>query len=228
MLAYTRRRIDVETAYDLTAETFAIAWRRLDEPGLSSAITSAVGPLPWLYATARRVLANELRAERYRQQLSTRAVAAAAAGVPTIVDHAEAIGERDELRRALARLSPRDQEVVQLSTWEDLDPAAGALVIGCSTNVFTVRLHRARRRLRAALEAERRDPPPSARAASRAPSPSAAPTQVGAPRLNRDADVDVGVQPAATTTAVSAPAATSRAAHPAHPAHHCVQQENPR
>jgi len=156
--AYTRRRIDAETARDLTAETFAVAWRRLEDPGLRAAITSAVGPLPWLYATARRLLANELRAERYRQQLTVRAAAAAAAGVPTVMDHAEAVGERDEIRRALARLTPRDQEVVQLSTWEDLDPAAAAVVLGCSTNAFTVRLHRARRRLRAALAAERSDP----------------------------------------------------------------------
>lgn len=156
--AYTRRRIEEQTALDLTAETFALAWRRLDEPGRSDAIASGVGPLPWLYATARRLLANELRAERYRQQLNTRAAAAAAAGVPTVVDHAAAVGDRDELRRALARLSPRDQEVVQLSTWEDLDPTAGAMVVGCSTNAFTVRLHRARRRLRAALEAERHEP----------------------------------------------------------------------
>lgn len=144
VLAYARRRVDENTARDLTAETFAIAWRRLD-------VVPHEEPLAWLYATARRVLANELRNERYRQQLTLRAQAAVLAGVPTVLDHAEQIAARDEIAQAMARLSPRDQEALQLSSWEDLDPTTAAEVTGCSTTAFKVRLHRARRRLRDAL-----------------------------------------------------------------------------
>lgn len=144
VLAYARRRVDEHTARDLTAETFAITWRRLDA-------VPDQEPLAWLYATARRVLANELRNERYRRQLTLRAQAAVMAGVPTVLDHAEQVVARDELAQAMARLSPRDQEALQLSSWEDLDPATAAAVTGCSTTAFKVRLHRARRRLREVL-----------------------------------------------------------------------------
>ena len=47
----------------------------------------------------------------------------------------------------MAKLSPRDQEVLQLIAWEDLDITDAAKVLGCSNTACKVRLHRARRRL---------------------------------------------------------------------------------
>ena len=47
----------------------------------------------------------------------------------------------------MAKLSPRDQEVLQLIAWEDLDITDAAKVLGCSNTTCKVRLHRARRRL---------------------------------------------------------------------------------
>jgi RNA polymerase sigma-70 factor, ECF subfamily len=49
-------------------------------------------------------------------------------------------------------LSESDREILRLVTWEGLDAAAAASVIGCSPATFRVRLHRARRRLAASLE----------------------------------------------------------------------------
>ncbi len=152
VLAYARRRVDEETARDVTAETFAVAWRRLEEPTVSSTLSLASAQLPWLYATARRVLANQLRRDHHRHHLDLTALAAAAAGVPVLTDPAAGVVERDAVLRALARLTPRDQEVLQLSTWEELDPTTGAAVLGCSPTAFKVRLHRARRRLQVALQ----------------------------------------------------------------------------
>ena len=57
ILAYAMRRSGTITdAEDVAAKTFAIAWRKL------AAIPEE--PLPWLYATARRVLANQRRGDR--------------------------------------------------------------------------------------------------------------------------------------------------------------------
>ncbi|HEY3955395.1 MAG TPA: sigma-70 family RNA polymerase sigma factor [Streptosporangiaceae bacterium] len=54
VLRYAARRVGAEAARDIAAETFLTAWRRLDRvpPGQ---------PLPWLCATARKCLADELR-----------------------------------------------------------------------------------------------------------------------------------------------------------------------
>src|ERR1700733_1908946 len=58
VLAYAQRRSDAETADDVLSEVFVVAWRRLEEV--------PADPLPWLLACARRVLANQRRAERRR------------------------------------------------------------------------------------------------------------------------------------------------------------------
>jgi RNA polymerase sigma-70 factor (ECF subfamily) len=144
VLRYALRRVDSESARDVAAETFTVAWRRFEQ--------IPHDPLPWLYGVARRTLANELRSERRRSQLAGRL---AAAGVPTVqLDHADEVTTTAGIRVALSCLAPRDQEVLQLIAWEDLDVAAAARVVGCSTTAFKVRLHRARRRLFAALAAQ--------------------------------------------------------------------------
>ncbi len=59
------------------------------------------------------------------------------------------------LRAALAVLSERDREALRLVAWEGLDPERAARAAGCSRGAFAVRLHRARRRLEAALADDR-------------------------------------------------------------------------
>ena len=180
VLAYAHRRVDLETARDVTAETFATAWRRGGEPAIAAVLASPTAQLPWLYATARRVLANQLRRDAHRHHLDLAAIAATTAGVPVMVDTAATIaadiatgiGERDALTRALARLSPRDQEALQLAVWEELTPAQAAEVTGCSVTAYKVRLHRARRRLHSVLRLEDGQPAvaprPDVRVVSRA------------------------------------------------------------
>jgi RNA polymerase sigma-70 factor, ECF subfamily len=135
--AYVLRRIDPATADDIVSEVFVIAFRRLDE--------IPAEPLPWLLATARRLLANHRRAlGRYD------AATAQLAALHSTVWRDDALNE-SELLGALAKLSDSDREELLLIAWEDLDPAAAAAVLGCSRATFAVRLHRARRRLAAAL-----------------------------------------------------------------------------
>jgi len=68
-------------------------------------------------------------------------------------ERAPALAENREILDALARLDERDQEVLMLVTWDGLDRARAAAVLGCSEKTFAVRLHRARRRLVLALAA---------------------------------------------------------------------------
>jgi RNA polymerase sigma-70 factor (ECF subfamily) len=141
VLRYALRRTDAEMARDVAAETFTVAWRRMEQ--------LPAEPLPWLYGVARRALANELRGQHRRDRLTSRLeLAASVAGVPTLQpDHAEEVTTFTHIRATMAKLSPRDQEVLQLIAWEDLDIADAAKVLGCSNTACKVRLHRARRRL---------------------------------------------------------------------------------
>jgi RNA polymerase sigma factor (sigma-70 family) len=139
VLAYALRRAPRDQAEDVVAETFAIAWRRFD--------VVPDDPVVWLYATARRVLANTRRAGRRRDQL----VARLAAGLPPVPmqepDPGDRVNEAVLMREALARLGGKDREALMLVGWEGLSNERAASVIGVSSQVFSLRLHRARRRL---------------------------------------------------------------------------------
>jgi RNA polymerase sigma-70 factor (ECF subfamily) len=68
VLSFARRRApDPETAQDVAAETFRVAWRRIDKVP-----DGADGELPWLYAVARNILANHLRGQRRGGRLTAR------------------------------------------------------------------------------------------------------------------------------------------------------------
>jgi RNA polymerase sigma factor (sigma-70 family) len=146
VLRYALRRTDPETARDAVAETFLVAWRRLDTVPADLAQAT-----PWLYGVARNVLANadrsRRRAERVTAKLSHQRQAEYAPGTD------RAVIERARLERALAKLTPADQEVLRLVGWEELDVAEAAVAMGCSSSTMAVRLHRARRRLERALRA---------------------------------------------------------------------------
>jgi RNA polymerase sigma-70 factor (ECF subfamily) len=138
--AYGVRRVGPEAAPDLAAEVFLIAWRRrihLPEPD----------ELPWLYTTARKVAANQLRSRNRRTALLQRVASVLATGVAEQLDPMDAVGAGVDVRAALARLAPKDQEALLLVEWEGLDQATAAEVVGCRVGTFKVRLHRARNRL---------------------------------------------------------------------------------
>jgi RNA polymerase sigma factor (sigma-70 family) len=146
VLAYALRRTHHDAASDVTAETFAVAWRRLDHVPRDDA-------LPWLYAVARRVLANEHRGARRRAALTERL---RVTPPPPTPPPEPAAGLLDA---ALARLPDRDREALLLVAWEDLSTAQAAQVMGCSATAMRVRLHRARRRLADALSELQPGPP---------------------------------------------------------------------
>jgi RNA polymerase sigma-70 factor, ECF subfamily len=144
--AYALRRSDAATADEVVADTFLVCWRRLDRVPEDA--------LPWLYAVARRCLANRLRAGRREQARS--APAAVAPADPTAETYEQRAHAREVLA-ALAQLPEKEREALQLCAWEGLSPSDAARAAGCSGPTFRVRLHRARRHLTALL-----DTPPAA------------------------------------------------------------------
>jgi RNA polymerase sigma factor (sigma-70 family) len=145
VLHYALHQAERGSAEDVASETFLIAWRRwpdIPEP-----------PLPWLLGVARNLLRQQAAAGRRRRQLADRIAALTSDADVTTWDAGEHVVERAAALDALASLPEPDVEVLALVTWHGLDARAAAVVVGCSPPAFAVRLHRARRRLAAALKA---------------------------------------------------------------------------
>lgn len=136
--AYAVSRAGRQVADEVVSETFAIAWRRLDDVPDPA--------LPWLLVVARNVLRDNIRAEARRESLG--------AELRSWVeeDVADEVAERLGVRKALTELSEEDREILILVAWQGLSPRDAAHVIGCSQAAFRVRLHRARKRLKQAME----------------------------------------------------------------------------
>lgn len=155
IVRYLRRRLPDGSVIEETAqEVFVVAWRRRsDVPDHA---------LPWLYGVARRLLANTRRARR------------SAPALVQLDDDRRQTGTDDahetllDVRNALHALSHGDQEILRLVGWERLTLAEAAVTLGCSRATAKVRLHRARRRLRAVLH---RGPPRQLDASTAVPAP---------------------------------------------------------
>lgn len=136
VLAFSMRRVSGwEIAEDVVADTFAVAWRRRDripDPAL-----------PWLYAIASHVIANEYRSTRRRHNLDMRLAHETGAVAPGS-DPAESLDRRGAFSAAFALLTEPEREVLRLIAWDGLDTRDAARVFGCSPGAFRVRLHRAR------------------------------------------------------------------------------------
>lgn len=144
ILGYALRRTETpEDASDVVAETFLVAWRRLDEVPLGR------GERLWLYAVARRVTANIRRAEGRRTRLSERLAEMLPA---ELAIHPQPDGKASEVLRAMAGLGDEERELLLLVTWDELSPSEAAKVLGLTQIAARSRLHRARRKLRALLE----------------------------------------------------------------------------
>lgn len=143
---FVARRLDGQAheVEEVVAEVFLIAWRRRAE--LPEA------PLPWLYGVARNCLANTVRGmSRYRRLLHR-------LGHHETTQHRQTVDSPETERPgswvhdALARLSPADQEVLRLTTWEELTLDELAVTLDCGRSAAAMRLHRARRRLRTEID----------------------------------------------------------------------------
>lgn len=138
--AFCARRVGWAEADDATADVFIAVWRRIDEPILTT-------HRAWLFGIARHVVLNRWRTRDRRRKLvdRVRGVRGDTPPEPDVVVVRRA--EDDAVLEALNRLSARDQEILRLSTWEELSAPEIAHVLGIRTSAVHQRIGRARRRL---------------------------------------------------------------------------------
>lgn len=138
VVRYARRRVLPAEVDEVVAETFVVAWRRIDdvpEPALA-----------WLLGVARGVSANVTRSARRRDALADRLTAP---GEDLDAELDSALSARVEA--ALDLLRPDDRDLLTLLAWDGLTNEQAAQALGIPRGTLAVRLHRARRRMRALL-----------------------------------------------------------------------------
>jgi len=132
MHRYAVRRVGTAAADDVVQEALLRAWRRR-----STYDASRGDPLPWLLAIVRDRAGRFLRRSR---------LIALERGAATPISPADV-----DLERALARLTARQREVVDLYYFVDLDVASVAATLGCAPGTVRATLHQARAALRTLL-----------------------------------------------------------------------------
>lgn len=141
LLRFAQRRVHSDHAEDVVAESFLVAWRRLEDLPPRRDHARA-----WLFGIARGVILNTNRgAERQR------ALAVRLADVPTgsTADlDADLVARQIDVSRAWQRLPDVHQEALALAVLDGLSATQAAAVLGISPVAFRLRLSRARRALR--------------------------------------------------------------------------------
>lgn len=161
-----RRLLSRTDAEDLTAEVFAVAWRRRADIRL----VDGSGGLPWLLVTANHLT--------HRHQLKAKRARILLAKLPNLTetaDHAMLTVDQlaDEhalvlISAVLQKLSRRDRDVVQLCVLDGLTPSEVAAISGEPSSSVRSRLSRALARARTEYHALATSTPvPSQRNASR-------------------------------------------------------------
>ena len=139
--AYCARRTAGSHVADAVADTFLVAWRKIDQ------VPNGEAALPWLYGVAYKVLSHQ-----WRHRARSRRLVEKLRGLA----HVEALGPevllvRSEEYRAVlaasARLRPIDQEILRLTLWEELSHADVAAVLGIEVTAVKQRAYRARQNL---------------------------------------------------------------------------------
>jgi RNA polymerase sigma-70 factor (ECF subfamily) len=145
---YVTRRLGLDTADDVVAETFLAAFRRRDkfDPAYPDA-------RPWLFGIATNMMRRSRHTEIRQYQLLART------GVDPILESPadEALSRvaagaaQQALAQALARLASGDRDTLLLIAWARLSYDEVAAALGIPVGTVRSRLHRARRQVREAL-----------------------------------------------------------------------------
>lgn len=144
---YLARRVGTAAAEDLLGEVFVVAMsaRHRFQPHASGSA------LPWLYGIAGNVVRTHLRRTR-----PTAPAQPEAFDWDAVDDRLDAGARRQDLRTALQALTDAERELLLLVAWEGLSPTEAAEALGLTPVAARSRLHRARTRAQAALDATSR------------------------------------------------------------------------
>lgn len=149
---FVARRIgDREQIADLTAEIFlaAIGSAHRYRPRCGA-------PKAWLYGIARALVANYCRRqgrERAREERFRGSVLLDEEDVARMDARIDAAAQARRLYAAMDRLTEGERAVIELVAIDELTVSEAAAAVGVRPAAARVRLHRARRKLRAELEA---------------------------------------------------------------------------
>lgn len=152
VLAYCRRRVQMDDVEDVVSATYVVAWRRLDDALVADS------PIAWLIGVASRSIGNHHRRSRRVAALRTKLRSAPASRAVTLDEEVEA---RDDMRRTLAAincLNPRDQELIRLAVFGSLSHREIGEVVGMSPAAVRRRLYRVRLQLRRVLKTDKTYP----------------------------------------------------------------------
>ena len=141
ILAYARRRIDDAGAQEVASETFAVAWRRLEDVPRDAR--------PWLFTVARNVLMTHQRTSGRWMSLARHLATLPICDAASAEDEG---GTRVDWMRAWALLDEGEREVLALVGWDGLSASEAAKVLGMSRAALSMRLTRARRHFAALAE----------------------------------------------------------------------------
>lgn len=145
---YAHRRVGPELAEDVVADTFLAAFRRR-----SSYDLTRIDARPWFFGILTREIARRRRSEEARWRALGRAADSDVAEgfADRVAASVTARATRGPLAEALRRLTPGDRDVLLLVAWGDLSYEEVADTLQIKIGTVRSRLHRARRKLRAAL-----------------------------------------------------------------------------
>lgn len=136
---FLARRVSPEQVEDLAADLFELAWSK------RSSIPVGL-ELPWLYKSARYLIANLQRKTANRNRIF------ALFEEPVAAPSAESIALADlSLAEAWKKLNAQEREVVSLWAWEGLNHNEIALALEISANAAAIRLSRAKKHLQELL-----------------------------------------------------------------------------
>jgi RNA polymerase sigma-70 factor (ECF subfamily) len=145
LIAYAKRRLPSGSeADDAVSETFARAYERITRFRWKRAGFDA-----WLYGILRNVILEILRA---RGRESPPSGVERPNPAPGPLERVLADEEAREVRSAFARLSPEDQEVLELRVVGELDASEVAMVLGKRAGAVRMAQSRALGRLRALMK----------------------------------------------------------------------------
>jgi RNA polymerase sigma factor (sigma-70 family) len=156
---FVARRVgDRELVADLTAEIFlaAIDSAHRYRPGRGT-------PKAWLYGIARVLVANDCRQrgrERAREERFRGSALLDEEDMARMDARIDAAAQSRRLYAAMDRLPEAERAVLELVAIDELTVAEAAAAVGVRAGTARVRLYRARRKLRADLEAAANQPNP--------------------------------------------------------------------
>jgi len=149
LLRYAMRRLDVDTANDAAIDTLRVVWTK--HPASPRGETELRRLQSLAFKIMKGVINNQQRAATRRARLERALVQELRSGGSAVPDVAETLTDETARRELFAALPVRDREVLALLL-DGYSVKEIATILDCSPGAVSMRLARARDKLRTRLE----------------------------------------------------------------------------